>query len=339
MSLSQIRPGEPLRGPERAAVIMLTLGEENARPIWEMFDDDELREVTLAISRLGSVTSEMVEDMLVDFVDSFSQTSPVIGSIESARKLLSGVLPNDKLNNILDEIKGPAGRTMWDKLGNVNPSTLSRYLAKEHPQTVAVILSRLSPEHAAQVISVMPNQMAEETISRMLSLGPVQKEVLEEIENTLRTEFISSLTHSPDQDTHELIAEIFNHFDRRTERHFMESLETKNPSAADEIKSLMFVFDNLLQIDDHDIQILLRYIDKSILATALKGTSNEMQMHFFKNMSERAAKILRDDIDILRPLRAREIDIAQQKIVEIAKKLSDNNEIFLSRHDDEEVIY
>ncbi len=328
-----------LRGPERAAVIMLALGEENAKPLWELFDDEELREVTLAISRLGSVTSDMVEDLLGDFVESFSQTGPVIGSVESARKLLANVLPSDKVENILDEIKGPAGRTMWDKLGNVNPVTLSHYLAKEHPQTVAVILSRIRPEHAAQVISVMSAEMAEETINRMLSLGPVQKDVLEEIENTLRTEFLNAITQSPVHDTHEMMAEIFNNFDREKEQQFMESLELKNPGAAEHIKSLMFVFENILQINDHDVQILLRYLDKSILGIALKGASENLRNHFFNNMSERAAKILKDDMDIMRPLRAREIDSAQQKIVEIAKKLSDNNEIYLSSQDDDEVIY
>lgn len=334
-----LNPTTQLRGPERAAVIMLALGEENSRPLWESLDDDELREITLAISRLGSVTSEMVETLLLDFVDSFSQTGPVTGSVDSARRLLSGVLPKDKVENILQDINGPAGRTMWDKLGNVNPVTLARYLTKEHPQTVAVILTRIRADHAAQVLTAMHPMFAEETINRMLSLGPVQQNVLEEIENTLRTEFINALSQAPELNTHETMAEIFNKFDRQTERRFMGTLEDKNPQAAEDIKSLMFVFENLTQIDGHDIQILLRHIDKSILAVALKGASEDLQTLFFSNMSERAAKILRDDIDIMRPLRASEVDHAQQKIVEIAKKLNDENEIYLTTNNDDEVIY
>ena len=240
---------DDLKGPERAAVIMLALGEENSRPLWQTFDDEELREITIAISKLGSITAEMVEALLVEFADSFSETGPIIGSVDSARRLVSGILPRDKVENILQEGKGPAGRTMWDKLANVNPVTLARYLAKEHPQTVAVILSRIKSAHAAQVIAAMPPNIAEETISRILALGPVQREVLEDIENTLRTEFISTLSESHEHDTHETLAEIFNSFDRRTERHFMESLEMKNPDAAHRIKSLMFVFENLLQVE------------------------------------------------------------------------------------------
>ncbi len=339
MNPSPLNHIDQLGGAERAAVIMLALGEENSRPLWESLDDDELREITLAISRLGSVTSEMVEALLLDFVDSFSQTGPVTGSVESARRLLAGVLPQDKLDSILQDIKGPAGRTMWDKLGNVNPLTLARYLAKEHPQTVAVILSRIRAEHAAQVITAMPPNMADETINRMLSLGPVQKDVLEEIENTLRTEFINALSQAPEQDTYETMAEIFNNFDRQTERNFMQNLELKNPSAAEQIKSLMFIFENLIHIDGHDIQILLRHVDKSVLAVALKGASEDIKTLFFANMSERAAKILQDDIEIMRPLRASEVDNAQQKIVDIAKKLGDDGEIYLTARNEGEVIY
>lgn len=328
-----------LTGPERAAVIILALGEENARPLWESFDDEELREVTLAITRLGAVTSDMVESLMLDFVDSFANTGPVSGSADTARRMLESVMPKDKADSILADIKGPAGRTMWDKLGNVNAAILARYLAKEHPQTVAVILSRINCEHAGQVISQMPTMMAEETVNRMLTLGPVQKDVLEEIERTLQSEFITSLTESQGQDTFEMMAEIFNSFDRQTERRFMENLEQKNPEAAERIKALMFIFDDLMHIDDHDVQILLRHLDKSILAIALKGASADVSALFYRNMSERAAKILRDDIDIMRPLRAREVETAQQKIVETAKKLSDDGKIYLSKREDNEVIY
>ncbi len=328
-----------LPGPERAAVIMLALGAEHSRPIWESFDDEELREVTLAITRLGSVTAEMVEMLMLEFVDSFSKTGPITGSIDSARKLLANALPHDKVASILQDIKGPAGRTLWDKLGNVSPETLARYLTNEHPQTVSVILSRINSGHAAQVLQKLPATLSEEIINRMLSLGPVQKEILAEIENALQSEFISALSLSHGQDTHETMAEIFNNFDRATERQFMETLEEKNPSAADRIKSLMFIFDNLMQLDNHDIQVLIRHLDKSVLATALKGANQELRTLFFSNMSERAAKILRDDIDIMRPLRSREVELAQQKIVDTAKSLADEGKIYLSKRDDEEVIY
>lgn len=330
---------DQLSGAERAAVVMLALGEENGRPLWESFEEDELRELSLAITNLGAVTSEVVESLLFDFVKNLSATGSITGSMDSARRFLKNILPDDRVDTILEDIKGPAGRTMWDKLANVNERTLAGYLRNEHPQTVAVILSRIKAEHAAKVIAALPERDAEEIMNRMLALGPVQKEVLDRIEQTLRTEFITSLARTPEKDTFEAMAEIFNNFDRSSERKFMELMESKNPSAAERIKSLMFVFEDLARLESGDIQVLLRHIDKSVLATALKGANETMQSLFFSNMSERAAHILRDDIDIMGPVRLREVDQAQQNIVTLAKRLAEDGEIYLSKNNDDEVIY
>lgn len=339
MSASTITNPQQLNGAERAAVVMLALGEENGRPLWQLFDEDELREISLAITKLGSVTADVVEGVLFDFVSNLSSTGSITGSMDSARRFLKNILPEDKVATILDDIRGPAGKTMWDKLGNVNERTLAGYLSNEHPQTVAVILSRIKAEHSAKVLANLPDLLAEDVIARMLTLGPVQKDVLDQIEQTLRTEFMSSLSRGAEKDTYEAMAEIFNNFDRQTERRLMETLEIKNPTAAERIKSLMFVFEDLVRLDDADIQILLRHLDKSNLATALKGADAEMQNLFYRNMTERAATILRDDVDILGPVRVREVDQAQMKIVETAKRLADDGEIYLSNANEDEVIY
>ena len=259
--------------------------------------------------------------------------------MDSARRFLKNILPEDKVANILDDIRGPAGKTMWDKLANVNERTLAGYLRNEHPQTVAVILSRIKAEHAAKVIATLPDLLAEDVMNRMLALGHVQKDVLDQIEQTLRTEFMAALSRGQEKDVHESMAEIFNHFPRQAERKFMETLELKNPTAAEKIKALMFVFEDLIRIDNTDIQILLRHLDKSVLATALKGANDEMSTLFFANMSERASNILRDDIEIMGPVRISEVDLAQQSIVETAKRLAEEGEIYLSKTNDDEVIY
>ncbi|MEL7491059.1 MAG: flagellar motor switch protein FliG [Pseudomonadota bacterium] len=330
---------EQLSGAERAAVVMLAIGEDASKPLWASLDEDELREVTLAISKLGSVTSEVVEELLHEFVQSLSSVGAVMGSVDSARRLLENVLPEDKVSSILEEIKGPAGKTMWDKLANVNERVLASYLKNEHPQTIAVILSRIKPEHAAKVIGVLPDMLGEEVINRMLTLGPVQKDVLDQIEQTLRTEFMAALSRGEDKDPYEAMAEIFNNFDRATERRFIDALDRKNSAAAEKIKSLMFVFEDLMRLDGQDMQVLLRFVDKSVLAKALKGANEDVRRHFFLNMSERAANILRDDIDIMGPTRLREIDAAQSKVVEIAKGLAEEGEIFLAKSNEEELVY
>jgi flagellar motor switch protein FliG len=339
MTAKTVQSADDLTGAERAAVVMLALGEEASKPLWASFDEDELREVTRAISKLGSVAPDVVESLLYDFVMNLSSTGAISGSAASAQRLLRNVLPADMAESILEDIKGPAGKTMWDKLANVNERVLSGYLRNEHPQTVAVILSRIRPDHAARVLSALPALFAEEVIGRMLSLGPVQKEVLDQIEMTLRTEFMAALSRGADRDPYEAMAEIFNSFDRSTERRFLEILDMKNPSAAEKIRSLMFVFEDLSRLDAQDMQKLLRHIDKSDLAIALKGSEAGVCAHFFANMSERASSILRDDIEIMGPVRIKEVDQAQKKIVDIAKRLADDGEIILSKTDAEELVY
>ncbi|MEM9013958.1 MAG: flagellar motor switch protein FliG [Pseudomonadota bacterium] len=339
MSAEPITNIDQLSGAQRTAVVMLALGEENGKSLWEAFDDDELREITLAITSLGAVSSDVVEALLFEFVNSLSATGAISGSASSARRFLKNILPADQIDSIMEEAKGPAGRTVWDKLANVNERTLAGYLKNEHPQTIAVILSRVKPEHSAKVISVLPDMVAEEVLNRMLDLGPVQKDVLAQIEQALKTEFMAVLTRGRERDAHEAMAEIFNHFDRQAERRFMGTLEDKNPTAAEKIKALMFVFEDLTRLDGADIQILLRHLDKSILATALKGASETMASLFFTNMSERASNILRDDIEIMGPIRVREVELAQSKIVETAKRLAEEGEIYLSKSQDEELIY
>lgn len=339
MTARAIKTADDLSGAERAAVVMLALGEDASKPLWAAFDEDELREVTRAISKLGSVSSEIVETLLYDFVMNLSSTGAISGSTASAQRLLRGVLPADKAESILEDIKGPAGKTMWDKLANVNERVLSGYLRNEHPQTVAVILSRIRAEHAARVLSALPALFAEEVIGRMLNLGPVQKEVLDQIETTLRTEFMAALSRTPDRDPYESMAEIFNSFERATERRFLDALDLKNPNAAERIRSLMFVFEDLIRLDPQDMQKLMRLVDKSDLAVALKGAEPRIASHFFTNMSERASSILRDDIEIMGPVRLRDVDQAQRRVVDIARKLAETGEILLTKTDDEELVY
>ena len=330
---------DDLSGAERAAVLMLAIGEDASRPLWESLDEDELRDVTRAVASLGSVSASVVEALLFRFIESLSSTGSIMGSAASARRILKSMLPAEKVDLILEDIKGPAGKTMWEKLANVNSRVLSGYLQNEHPQTIAVILSRIKAEHAARVLSALPDLLAEEVIARMLDLGPVQKEVLDQIEQTLKTEFMTTLDRGAERDPYESMAEIFNSFDRTTERRFIEALEMKNPGAAERVRELMFVFEDLVRIAGPDIQTLLRAVDKSVLATALKGARTDVSEHFFANMSERASKILRDDIEIMGPVRLSEVDQAQQTIVDTARRLADEGEIFLSKSVDEELVY
>jgi len=318
-----------LHGTEKAAILLLALGEE-AAPIWEKLDDDEIREISAAMSALGPVKAEMVEFLIKDFVTRLSGAGAVTGSFEQTHRLLSQFLPVEKVDTLMEELRGPAGRTMWDKLGNVNEQVLANYLKNEYPQTVSVILSKIKTEHSARVLTALPADFALEVIQRMLRMEPVQRDILEKIESTLRVEFMTNLARTSKRDSHEQMAAIFNSFDRQTEGRFISLLEEKSKESADRIRSLMFVFEDLAKLDPGGVQTLLRNVDKAKLGLCLKGANDEMRNLFMSNMSERAAKIMREDMAAMGPVKLKDVEAAQQEMVVVAKALADRGEIMLA---------
>ena len=328
-----------LTGVQKAAMLMLALGEEQCSALFGMMHEDEIKDVSAAMAQLGSVRAEVVERLCLDFTESIGSAGNLVGSFESTERLLQKALPRDRAAQIMEEIRGPAGRTMWDKLGNVNESVLANYLKNEYPQTVAVVLSKVRPEHAARVLSLLPDSFAMEVVMRMLRMESVQKDVLDGVEKTLRAEFMSNLARSTRRDAHEMMADIFNNLDRQSEGRFLAALEERNREAAERIKSLMFTFDDLARLTQQSIQLLLRSIEKDKLPIALKGASEKLRDLFLSCMSERAGKMLRDDIDGLGPVRVRDVDEAQAGIVQLAKELAAQGSIEISSGKDEELIY
>ena len=328
-----------LHGSEKAAILLLALGEE-AKPVWDRLDDDELREISGAMSNLGPVRADTVEFLIKDFVNRLSGSGAVTGSYEQTHKLLLQFLPREKVDSLMEELRGPAGRTMWDKLANVNEQVLGNYLKNEYPQTVAVILSKIKTDHSARVLTALPPEFALEVIQRMLRMEPVQRDILEKIESTLRVEFMTNLARTSKRDSHEQMASIFNNLDRQTEGRFMSLLEDKNKDAADKIRSLMFVFEDLSKLDPGGVQTLLRSVDKDKLALALKGANDEMRNLFMSNMSERAAKLMREDMAAMGPVKLKDVEGAQQEMVVVAKALADRGEIMLAESgSQDELIY
>jgi flagellar motor switch protein FliG len=319
-----------LTGPERAAIFLLSLGEEHSTKLWQMMDEDEIKEISQLMSNLGTVSSTLVEKLLVDFVSQMSSTGSLMGSYESTERLLARILPGEKVGQIMEDIRGPAGRTMWDKLGNVNESVLANYLKNEYPQTVAVVLSKIKPEHAARVLGALPEEFALEVVQRMLRMESVQKDILDKVEQTLRVEFMSNLARTSKRDSHEMMADIFNNFDRQTESRFLTSLEERSRDSAERIKALMFTFEDLGKLDPGSIQTLLRHVEKDKLALALKGATDSLRDVFFSNMSERAGKILREDMEAMGPVRLKDVDEAQMRMVNVAKDLANKGEIMIA---------
>jgi flagellar motor switch protein FliG len=329
-----------LTGSQKAALLLMSVGEESASKLFAMMHDDEIREISQTMANLGTVSATVVERLFVEFADGISSTGSLTGTFESTERLLMKVLDKSKVDQIMEEIRGPAGRTMWDKLSNVNESVLANYLKNEYPQTVAVVLSKIKSDHASRVIALLPEAFAMEVVMRMLRMESIQKDVIDDVERTLRNEFLSNLARSSKRDAHELIAEIFNNLDRNTEQRFIAALEERNRDSAEKVKSLMFTFEDLGKLDPGGVQTLMRSVDKSKLPIALKGASEAVRDLFLSNMSERASKMLREDMAAMGPVRLKDVEEAQMTMVNLAKELAAKGELVLAdSKGEDELIY
>lgn len=330
---------DSLPGPQRAALFLLMLGEQHGRPIWAMLDEDEVRTVSHAMVQLGTVDASTVERLIVDFIHRISNSS-VSGSVERTEQLLLKVFPPEQVATIMAEIYNTSGKRIWTRLSQIDAEILANYLRSEYPQTVAVVLSRVRPDHAARVLTMLPDEFAMDVVNRMLKLEAVQKEALHHIEETLRLEFVGAVAQTSRRDAHEIMAEVFNAFDRQTETRFLSALDDVNREAAKRIRELMFTFEDLTKLDAGSVQTLMRQIDRDVLSKALKGAPEPVRAFFFSNMSQRAAKNLLDEISGLGPIRLKEVDEAQLTMVNKAKELAESGEIMISKNNaDDELVY
>ncbi len=321
-----------LTGTEKTAIFMLSLGEDHTAKLFQHMNEEEIMELSQTMSTLGKVSSTVVERLFIDFAEQMSSTNSLIGTMESTERLLAKAgMSKDKVGAIMEEIRGPAGRNMWEKLGNVNEEVLANFLQKEYPQTVAVVLSKISSEHAARVLAALPDSFAIEVIHRMLRMEAIQKEVLDDVERTLRVEFMANLAKTSRRDSHELMAEIFNNLERAVEGRIMGQLEQSAPDSAEKIRSLMFTFEDLGKLDGTSVQTIIRAVDKDKLPLALKGASEALKDLFFGNMSERAAKIMKEDMGTMGPVRLKDVEESQQYVVNVAKDLESRGEIVLAK--------
>ncbi len=325
-----------LAGDEKAAVLLLALGPDYGKPIFQELDDIEIRQLSRAMSQLGSITQDMLDNLFVQFITSLTTNGDLSGNVDSTERLLLSFLPQERVDMIMEEIRGPAGRNIWEKLSNVQEDVLASFLKNEYPQTISVVLTKISTEHASKVLANLPGDLALDVVQRMLAIEPVQKEIVEKIETTLRTEFMSNLSHTRRRDSHEQMADIFNAFDRQTEARFLTALEERDIESAERIKALMFTFEDLGNLDGTAIQTVLQQVEKPLLTLGLKGANDETKEKFLANMSARAAKMLRDDMDAMGPVRLKDVDEAQSNMVNLAKDLAAKGEIVITKGGNQE---
>jgi len=329
-----------LDGIQKAAILLIALGPEKSSQIFKHLREDEIEQLTLEIANTSSVTPQLKEEILSEFYEvCLAQQYIAEGGITYAKELLEKALGEDKARDVIGKLTASLQVRPFEFVRKTDPSQLLNFIQDEHPQTIALILSYLSAAQASQIVSALPPEKQADVAKRIATMDRTSPDVIKEVEAVLERK-LSSLVN---QDYTiiggvDAIVEILNAVDRGTERHILETLEIEDPELADEIRKKMFVFEDILSLDDRAIQRVLRDVDNADLGVALKNANEEVQNVIFNNLSKRLAAMIKEDMDFMGPVRLKDVEEAQQKIVNIVRKLEDNGEIVISRGGGDEII-
>ncbi len=332
------RPQEEMAnipGPVKAAILLLALGEEHGALVWDMLDADEIKKVSSIMAHLGSIKTDMLNDIARNFLEDVN-ASNLSGDKDTTEKILMNALPRTKAKAIVQELRTPDNPTLWQKLGFINPEILAKYLKTEYPQISAVILARLDPDQAARILGQFQTDLATDLINRIAKIDTVDQDALKLIEDALVQEFALGRRLPEKSDQIGKITKIFNYLDKKAEIRILSSLDDLNSQMSQKLRALLFSFEDLTKMRAQSAQVLIRTIDREVLIKALKGATKNVRDFFFSQMSQRAARALQDEIDILGPIRLREVDEAQRIIVNLAKDLAAKGEIVLASNSTED---
>ncbi len=331
---------EEYNGIQKAAILLIALGPEKSASIFKHLKEDEIEELTLEIANTRSVSPQTKESVLNEFYQvCLAQQYIAEGGIGYAKELLDKALGSDKAQEVITKLTASLQVRPFEFVRKTDPSQVLNFIQDEHPQTIAMILSYLSPAQSAMILGALTPEKQADVAKRIAKMDRTSPDVIKEVERVLERK-LSSLIN---QDYTivggvDAIVGILNTVDRGTEKHIMESLEIEEPELADEIRKKMFVFEDILLLDDRAIQRVLRDVDNNDLAVALKGANEEVQNVIFKTLSKRLAAMIREDMEFMGPVRMKDVEEAQQKIVGIIRKLEDSAEIVISRGGGDEII-
>jgi len=328
-----------LTGEQKAAVLMVALGPEISAEVFKEMKEETVEQVTLQIANLKKV-SPADRDSVMEECYTLSMAEEYIsqGGVEYAREILERALGDQKAVEIINRLQGALQMTPFDFVKRTDPQQLLNFIQNEHPQTIALILAHLTSDHAATILSALPTEVQVDVATRIAIMDRATPDIIMEIEKVLERRIASVFTQElTAAGGVRSVAEVLNRVDRSTEKAIMEKLEETNPELADEIKRLMFVFDDILLIDDRSIQQILREVDQKDLVLALKGAGEEVKAKILKNMSARARAMINEDMEVMGPVRLKATEEAQQKIVNIIRQLEEMGEIVIARGGEEEI--
>ncbi len=340
MARGQAANDRDMDGVEKAATLLITLGPEKSALIFKHLKEEEIEQLTLEIANTSSVSPQTKERVLNEFYEiCLAQQYIAEGGIGYAKELLEKALGEDKAKDVISRLTASLQVRPFEFIRKTDPSQLLNFIQDEHPQTIALILSYLPPSQSSMVVSSLPPEKQADVAKRIAQMDRTSPDVIKQVEKVLERK-LSTLVN---QDYTivggvDAVVEILNSVDRGTEKHIMETLEVEDPELADEIRKKMFVFEDILSLDDRAIQRVLRDVDNSTLALALKGATEEVQNVILNNLSKRLATMIKEDMEYMGPVRMKDVEEAQQKIVNIIRKLEDSAEIVIARGGGDEIV-
>lgn len=329
-----------LTGKQKAAILLVSIGSEISSKVFKYLSQEEIESLTFEIAKLETITSELKDNVLLEFKElMMAQEFIQKGGIDYARELLEKSLGTQKAVDIINNLGSALQSRPFEFVRRADPANILNFIQQEHPQTIALILSYLDPQKASFILSSLPTEVQTNVARRIALMDRTSPEVVREVERVLEKKLASlSLEDYTSAGGVDNVVEIINMADRKTEKFIIESLEEEDPELAEEIKKKMFVFEDIVLLDDRSIQRVLREIDGQELAKALKSVDIPVQEKIFKNMSKRAASMLKEDMEFLGPTRRKDVEESQQKIVSLIRKLEEQGEIVISRGGEEDVL-
>lgn len=327
-------------GREKAAMLLISLGPERSAEIFKHLREEEIEQLTLEIANIRTVTPEEKEKVLEEFYQiCLAQEYIAEGGISYAKEILEKALGTQKALEVINKLTVSLQVRPFEFVRKADPAQLLNFIQKEHPQTIALILAYLKPQQAASVLASLPQDKQADVARRIAVMDRTSPEIIKEVERILEKNLSSLVTEDfTAAGGVQAIVNILNTVDRGTEKYIMETLEIEDTDLAEEIRKRMFVFEDILTLDNRSIQRFLREVDNNLLAVALKGATEEVQKVIYSNMSKRLAEMIREDIEYMGPVRLKDVEEAQQKIVNIIRKLEDAGEIIISRGGGDEII-
>ena len=331
---------DKLSGLQKSAILLITLGPEKSANIFRHLKEEEIEELTLEIANTRSITTQMKESVIDEFYQvCLAQQYIAEGGIGYAKELLEKALGTEKAMNVIGKLTASLQVKPFEFVRKTDASQLLNFIQDEHPQTIALILSYLSPMQSSLIISALPPERQADVAKRIAMMDRTSPDIIKEVEKILESKLASLVN----QDYTiiggvDAVVDILNSVDRGTEKHIMETLEIEEPELADEIRKKMFVFEDILLLDDRSIQRVLRDVDNNDLAVALKSANEQVQTAIFNNLSKRLSAMIREDMEFMGPVRMKDVEEAQQKIVNIIRKLEDSAEIVISRGGGDEIV-